>query len=146
MISINGKPLIATHWDGYPSSLGNDLLKRGKSIPEILEVAKRHTIDAAERSIRKMRNDERVKEIANKFGVSESDARSGSIYTNIIGAGDYQIGHIENYGDFAEYQYDIRGDSVFFRPLNGEWPFSLEDAMDFKLLTPQEVIVDTTEG
>ena len=46
LISINGKVLIATHWDGYPSSLGRELLQC-ETLEQIIEVARRHTIDSA---------------------------------------------------------------------------------------------------
>ena len=51
IISIDGKPMLATHWDGYPTSLGADLLRCDKSIEAVIAVAKAHTIDAADRQL-----------------------------------------------------------------------------------------------
>jgi hypothetical protein len=48
VISVDGKPMLATHWDGYPASLGRDLLRCDKSIEAVIEVAKAHTIDSAD--------------------------------------------------------------------------------------------------
>ena len=53
LISISGKPVLVTHWDGYPSSLGLDLLSCDKSLRNIIEVAENRTIDAAHISILK---------------------------------------------------------------------------------------------
>ncbi len=46
VITLEGKPIIATHWDGYPESLGKDLL--GKyTLDDILRTARhKHHIDA----------------------------------------------------------------------------------------------------
>ena len=116
LISKEGKPMLATHWDGYPSLLGMDLLHCDKTMEAVIKIAKRHTIDAAHRSIHEDLNRERVKE----------------------GAEDHEICNIDNYGDWAEYQYDIRGKEIYFRPLSGSWPESIEHASDFKLLTEAE--------
>ena len=40
-------------------------------------------------------------------------------------------------GDWAEYQYDIRGQEVYFRPLSGLYPRSVDKAGQFKLLTKE---------
>lgn len=53
-----GEPFIETHWDGYPSSLGKELMNC-KTDKEIIEVTKKHTIDCAHESIVKKLNDER---------------------------------------------------------------------------------------
>jgi uncharacterized Fe-S radical SAM superfamily protein PflX len=47
MITIDGKPFVATHYDGYPDSLGEDL-KNAKTKSDILKVAEKHSIDFAE--------------------------------------------------------------------------------------------------
>jgi hypothetical protein len=66
LISKDGKPMIATHWDGYPSSLGMDLLHCDKTMKAVIKVAKPHTIEAAHRSIHGDLNRERVKQLARK--------------------------------------------------------------------------------
>jgi hypothetical protein len=135
LISIDGKPMLATHWDGYPSSLGVDLLECDKSIKAIIGVAKRHTIDAAHSSLREELNNERVKELATKQRLTEAEIRKGKRRGSVICADDYQIGDIDDYGDWAQYQYDIRGKEIYFRPLNKWWPGSLRNAPEFTILT-----------
>jgi len=117
LISKEGKPMLATHWDGYPSLLGMDLLHCDKTMEAVIKIAKRHTIDAAHRSIHEDLNRERIKELAE----------------------DHEICNIDNYGDWAEYQYDIRGKEIYFRPLKKWYPVSLENAPEFKLLKKKEV-------
>ena len=67
LISINGRPMLATHWDGCPTSLGMDLLHCDKTMGAVIKVAKRHTVAAAHRSIHEDLNRERVKELAKKI-------------------------------------------------------------------------------
>jgi len=40
--------MLATHWDGYPTSLVRDLLNCNKSVKAVIEIARAHTIDAAD--------------------------------------------------------------------------------------------------
>ena len=135
LICIDGKPLLATHWDGYPSCLGVALLNCEKTVAAIVEVAKGHTIDAAVISIRKDLNRHRVKTLAKKYRLTQAEIRAGKRRGCVICAEDYEIGSIDNYGDWAEYQYDIRGQEVYFRPLGGFYPNSVNKASRFKLLT-----------
>ena len=51
LISINGKAMLATHWDGYPFSLVTELLHCDKTMGAVNKVVKRHTIGAAHGSI-----------------------------------------------------------------------------------------------
>jgi hypothetical protein len=101
----------------------------------VIKVAKRHTIDAAHRSIHEDLNRERIKELAEKHRLTEEKIGNGIRRGNIIGAEDHEICNIDNYGDWAEYKYDIRRKEIYFRPLSGSWPESIEHASDFKLLT-----------
>ena len=135
LISIDGKPVIATHWDGYPSCLGFNLLHCEKSLRKIIQVAKRHTIDSADSMILEELNNERVKMLANKHCLTQAEIRVGKRRGSIICAEDYEICDIKNYSDWAEYQYDIRGNEVYFRALEKSWPESGRKASDFKLLT-----------
>ena len=137
MICIDGKPLLATHWDGYPSCLGLALLNCDKSMPAIVEVAKGHTIDAADNVIRQDLNRDRIKTLAKKHRLTQAEIRAGKRRGCVIRAEDYEIGSIENYGDWAEYQYDIRGQEVYFRPLGGFYPKSIDKAGRFKLLSKE---------
>jgi hypothetical protein len=144
LISINGKPMIATHWDGYPSALGSGLLQCDKTFGAVIRVAERHTIDRADSSIREDLNRKRVEELSKKHGLSEQEIRNGKRRGPLITADDYEICDINHYRDWAEYQYDIRGKDVFFRPLRGQYPESLEKALEFERLT-REVVENEIE-
>ena len=135
LICIDGKPLLATHWDGYPSCLGLELLNCDKNMPGIVEVAIEHTIDAADISILEKLNRERIKTLAKKHRLTQKEIKAGKRRGCVICAEDYEISSIENYGDWAEYQYDIRGQEVYFRPLSGIYPKSIINAGPFKQLT-----------
>jgi hypothetical protein len=126
LISIQGKPMIATHWDGYPSSLGLDLFRCDKSLGAIIQVAESHTIDAADGSIRAELNQKRVKELSQKHHLTEEEIRQGNRCGSVICAGDYEVCDLKEYGDWAEYEYNIRNGEVFFRRLIGPYPDSLK--------------------
>ena len=98
--------MLATHWDGYPSSLGMELLHCDKTMAALIEVARMYTIDAAHRTILEDLNRERIKELAKKHRLTEKKIKKGLRRGNIIGAEDHEICNIDNYGDWAEYQYD----------------------------------------
>jgi hypothetical protein len=133
LISKDGKPLVATHWDGYPSSLGMDLLRCDRSFGAVIKATKKHTIDAAHRSIVGELNKEQVRMLAQKHGLSEQEIKDGKRRDDVIVAEDYEISNIDTYGDWAEYRYDIRGDKIYFRLLDGCWPGSLKNAGGFRL-------------
>lgn len=145
IISIDSKLMIATHWDGYPDSLGKDLLECDKTLQGIITVAKKHSIDFADDSIREEINEERVKELVEKHGLTEKEIRDGIRSSNVISNDDYEIGSIEQYGDWAEYQYNIVGDKVLFRPLRGSYPSSLRSARDFQILTTEKLAEEGDE-
>lgn len=138
IISIDDKLMIATHWDGYPGSLGIDLLECDKSLKSIIVVAKKHSIDFADKTIREELNKERVEELTKKHSLTEQEIKNGTRRGNIICSDDYEIGDIEHYGDWAEYQYNIKGEQIFFRRLGGSYPSSLENAKSFELLTDRK--------
>jgi hypothetical protein len=139
IISVDGKPMLATHWDGYPASLGSDLLHCDRSARAVIEVAKAHTIDAADPRILVALNAERVNALAEKHRLTVDEIKAGSRRGNVISADDYEISDISKYGDLAEYQYDLSEKQVYFRPLDGWWPDSLKQAAEFKLLTEKDV-------
>ena len=132
--------MLATHWDGYPSSLGADLLHCKRSARAVIEVAKAHTIDAADPGIFETLNRERVSDLAEKHRLTVDEIKAGARRGNVICADDYEIGNISLYGDWAEYQYDLRGKDIHFRPLTGWWPYSLKQAAPFKFLNEKDVV------
>jgi len=115
IIRYKNKPILATHWDGYPDSLGVDLLKlKIFDITNIIRVAKKHLIDSADISILKK--------------VQRPDRTGG----NIVSAEDYKVGDIRYYEDWAEYEYNVSEKGVTFRRLHGLYPESLKTAKKFK--------------
>ena len=139
IISIEGKPILATHWDGYPSSLGADLLHCDRTARAVIEVANAHTIDSADSSILDTVNRERVEQLAEKHQLTAQEIKAGKRRGNVICADGYEIADIRSYRDWAEYQYDIRGKEIHLRPLRGWWPESLKHAAEFKLLTETDI-------
>jgi hypothetical protein len=137
-ISFNGKPMLATHWDGYPSSLGRDLLNCDRSINAVIEVAKAHTIDSADFSLLDTLNGERIRQLAEKHQLTVQEIKAGKRRGNVICADDYEISHMARYADPAEYQYDLSGKQIYFRPLDGWWPDALKHAAEFKLLSEKD--------
>ncbi len=131
--------MLATHWDGYPASLGHDLLRCDKSVKAVIEVAKGHTIDAADASLLEMLNRERISQLAQIHLLSVDEIKAGKRRGNVISADDHEIADLRIYGDLAEYHYDLCGNEVDFRPLDGWWPESLRNAAEFKRLTAKEV-------
>jgi len=142
IISIDGKPMLATHWDGYPASLGADLLNCDRSIEAVVEVAKAHTIDSADASLLDTLDAERVTQLAEKHQLSVQEIKAGIRRGNVICADDCEIADIGLHRDLAEFQYDIRGEAFFFRPLDGWWPEALRNAAEFKRLAPKEVVAE----
>ena len=135
LISIDGKPILATHWDGYPSCLGLELLNCDKTLPAIIKVAKGHTIDAADHKILQDLNRQRIEKLSEKHRLSMREIKAGKRRGFIICAKDYEICSIKNYGDWAKYQYDVRYQEIYFRPLGGFYPKSVENAALFRRLT-----------
>lgn len=132
VISIKAKLLAATHWDGYPSSLGADLmgLKPGDKT-EILDVADKHTIDFADLSdedsypYQKKRYESIAKKAGGKYTAKDIERlfKKGRhvVFGMIMSCNDYPIEDIGQYDDFAEFQYDIRADGIFVRELSGSF-------------------------
>jgi hypothetical protein len=78
VIRMNGKFMYATHWDGYPDSLGKDLLKGLGAGLTIQQIADSHSID---------------------FTVKDEGL----------------------YDDYAEYEYNIKGNQIHYRELEGSY-------------------------
>jgi hypothetical protein len=131
--------MLATHWDGHPASLGLDLLRCDKSTKAVIEVARAYTVDAADPQILDVLNPERVSQLALKHQLSLQEIKPGKRRGNVVCADDHEIADIGIHRDLAEFQYDIRGDDVFFRPLDGWWPEALKQAGEFRLLTAKAV-------
>ena len=139
IISIDGKPMLATHWDGYPVSLGHDLLHCEKSIKAVIEVAKTHIVAAADPSLLDTLNAERVNQLAEKHQLSVQEIKDGKRRGNVVCADDYEITDIMTYRDLTEYEYDIRGNEICVRRLDGWWPEALRKASEFRYLPAKEI-------
>jgi len=131
--------MLASHWDGHPTSLGRDLLNCDKSVSTVIEVAKAHTIDAADPQLIEALNRERLSQLAEKHQLSVDEIKARKRRGNVICADDFVIADIGIHTDLAEFQYDTRNNAVFSRPLDGWWPESVKQAAEFKPLTAKEV-------
>lgn len=120
IISKDGKPFLATHWDGDPESLGKEL-ERTRTAEQIISVARKHTIDSASPPVMKTLNAVRLRMLMRKHKLSLEEIKKGVRRGNIIVAEDYEIGNIKNYDDFAEYQYNLKNGKWEMRELHGEW-------------------------
>ena len=107
--------MLAVHWDGYPTSLGRDLLDCDKSISAVIQVAKNHTIDSADPSLLDTLNRERIRQLAGKHQLIVQKIKAGMRRGNVICANDHEIADLRIYGDFAEYHYDICGKETLFQ-------------------------------
>jgi len=124
VIRVNGKPMFATHWDGYPDSLGNDLINlRKKTLASVKRVAKKHSIDFASPMFKKELNKERLEHISKKHKLPIEKVKKGYRRGNIITSDDYEIGGIRGYDDWAEYEYDVntKTGKVRVRPRTGSY-------------------------
>ena len=121
IISKNGEPFVATHWDGGVRNLGRGLVSVFTD-EEIIQVASEHVIDSASIEIRRILYDARIKELAIRYNLSERAIKQGTRRGNIFSARDFPIGSIDDYGDYAEYQYDLRNGIWYARTLGGFWP------------------------
>ena len=127
--------MLATHWDGCPTSLGRNLLNCDELMKAVTEVAKAHVIDAADPQLIETLNRERVEQLAGKHRLSVQEIKAGKRRGNIVCADDYAISDIALHRDLAEFQYDIRGNEIHFRPLDGWWPEAVRHAGEFERLT-----------
>lgn len=134
IITKNGKPFIGTHFDGYPSSLGADLLKASTD-EEISNVAEDHSIDFADMSILKGLNKARFAAIAKKANSNPNRKKDYTVEEleklfyeegkmlqfGLMASDDHPIGDIKDYDDWAEYQYDLTDGKWTCRELHGKW-------------------------
>ena len=118
MISIEGKLFVATHWDGYPSCLGQNLLESGAggviSPREILEIASEHSINFADEEYLKEANSLMIDRL-------KSNGQYQAGYSWLQQENDQFVHSIKEYGDWAEYQYDWNEKGWRYREVNGEW-------------------------
>ena len=149
IIRFEGKPLVATHWDGYPESLGKDLEKAHPKNPSaILRIANRHTIDAADLSASSVKRlqEKRFEYISRmtkgKYSVEQLkklDKEGGQINFTIMTPKEYPIGNLDNYDDFAEYEYNVEKDgSVKVRKLPGTYKQNKYKNIPFKSLSREK--------
>jgi hypothetical protein len=142
MILFEGKPMLATHWDGDPSSLGKSLLKAKSKTPlGIFKASGQYSIDWANPKFAPSKPiitggglEQRGKKwirLKKTTYFARSDAETNRLITEKIGkdagtansSGTIKITDAYgNYGDFAEYAYNIRADgTVEVAELSGEW-------------------------
>jgi len=157
IVKFNGRKMLATHWDGNPSSLGKALLLVKDKTPEnIVSAASEFNIDQIEPQFAPKkpiilkgkaylgdgkygnkityfpRSDVDMIALQNKFKMGEGTAdKQGKIELNLA-----DVESMSNYGDWAEWEYDIKGDKVYARPLTGRYDES-ERTDKSTLITPE---------
>lgn len=136
IITKDGKPLITTHWDGYLKGLGARLLDLPDySVKSLIKAAEFHSIDFIDSKIGKDVKQARLEELAKKHNLTINQIKEGYRRGSVISSDDHEIGNIKIYDDWAEYQYDIRTDEIYFRQLSGGWETSQHSTNEFKKLT-----------
>lgn len=143
IVTKDGAPFIATHWDGYPECLGKNLLNCTNDA-DIVEECKNRSIDFAAVEVITALNEERIALLSAKHNLSEDEIREGKRRGNVTCSDDYEIGPIEIYEDYAEYQYDFRDGTWYCRELNGWWPDSGKTGGPFEKLS--EVLNEIEDG
>jgi len=137
IITKNGKPFIATHWDGYPEALGADLLGKVTD-DEIIKVSAERSIDFIDQKYkakaikflkaRQMREARKV--VSDGYSLTLKEAKR--LYP--VSADD-----IKHYGDWAEWHYDLKDGKWTARPLSGAYPDSFDT---LEKLEPLEIIIE----
>lgn len=130
IISINGFATIATHRDGFPLGMGQELLLC-KTMEEVLKVAEKHTIDCVAKLWLEEQKKKRTKHLAAKHKLTQAEIRQGKRRGCVMSAEDWLPDDISSYGDFAEWEYNFEKDHWRVRALRGEWPKSRETAGGF---------------
>jgi hypothetical protein len=123
VISKDGKPFIATHFDGSPNSLGCKLAKlEGIDDDDLIGAAMDNTIDFGVESVMDKVNAVRIPEIARKFNVSETEVKNG-YQPFVAGPKDSPVSNIKNYNDMAEWEYNLNMATGRFqyREVLGPW-------------------------
>jgi hypothetical protein len=138
VVKYEGKPMLATHWDGYPTELGVYLIKSKKTVPDIIKTATRFNIDlidpkfAPKKEIStpsKVYNFDKHKSVKGvkitKFLTEDQMNKYGDIGTfDTKGNVEIKLAEIipfKQYGDFAEWEYDIRGNKVYVRKIDDSY-------------------------
>lgn len=107
-ITIDKKPLAATHFNGYPEGLGKKLLEANAKTPlQILEVAKPFTIDFVDSEYIEDLNKERLEEISERRGIPLAEVEERMKHFTVVSCKDLLIWDIEIYGDLCAYLYNF---------------------------------------
>ncbi|MGV9204792.1 MAG: hypothetical protein ACOC44_12335 [Promethearchaeia archaeon] len=107
IITIEKEPFVATHVDGYPSSLGQALIDAYPTTKyKIIKVAQKHDIDYIEKSFLEKLNEARIQEIAHRNDLSIEQVKNG-VRRVVQSNRDHLISDIASYPDWCEYQYNL---------------------------------------
>lgn len=132
IISKNNVEFLAVHWRGYPESLGVELIN-AKTDKDIISIAEKHGIDAANKKVLSKLNKTRFDQISKRTSDSSGVRRyspkdveklyqDGKVITfNVMTPSDRPIINVNDYDDFALYQYDLKDGKWRFRRINGSW-------------------------
>lgn len=150
VIKWEDKPMLATHWDGYPKGLGIDLIKaKPKTISNVVKVASHHNIDLIDPKFAPKKNIEIPAKVMNEKG----KLVKGKKVTKFVKSGDlmpdmgtsFTKGNIDfklsevtpmsDYGDFAEWEYNIKKGKVYARELEGGYSTDKKINSKWRLLS-----------
>ena len=134
VISVEGTAYLAVHKDGQPGRLGKEIYEAAIRGQSIAKAAAKHVIVAAVPRLVNRMNLGRLAYLAKKHKYSCEQIQLGMRRGWNLGPEDQLIISINEYGDLAEHQYDLREDGVYWRPLRGYWPESLDEAGEFRKL------------
>ena len=160
-VKFNGKLMLATHWDGNPSTLGKELaVLKDKSAENVVKVASGHSIDQiapefapknpivlkngaylgdgkrGDKITYFPRNDAEMTALQKSHGTWMEGGGGTADRTKEVEFKFADVVPMSTYGDFAEWEYDIKGDKVYARPLSDSYDKS-DKTGKFTLITPE---------
>lgn len=134
IITIEKRPFVATHCDGYPNSLGQALIdvylttKYG-----IIKVAQKHDIDYIEKDFLEELNEARIKEIAYRNNLTIEQVKDG-VRRVVQSNRDHLISDIIDYPGWCQYQYNLNEDKIWEVAIYQKppWHGTMEQLCDLK--------------
>ena len=149
VIRMNGKFMLATHWDGYPDSLGKELVKlKDKSSLNVVQLSAEHNIDSIHKDFvpKKSITTGQDNDIQTTVFKKSGTFSGGTFIRGEEGKSKKISSIIDNekqYGDWAEYIYDIRNGDVYVAEGHGDYSSTLnaekEGNLKWKLIGKRKI-------